>query len=105
MPQLLRQLRLWSRLNPIRSRGSRWRLAGLFGVVLLGSLIVLAVFIGIVIGVATANEKASEVVSDVLGAIFVSMLSIVSVVGASAVYVSLTKTETGVAGDVTEIFS
>jgi len=31
------------------TRGSRWRLAGLFGVVLLASLIVLAVFIGIVI--------------------------------------------------------
>jgi len=88
------------------TKGSRWRLAGLFGLFFVATLIVLALFIGLVVAVSMANQMASSILRDfLLGPVFVTLVSVVSVVGASAVYVSLTKTEQGVAGDVSSVFS
>ena len=88
------------------SRGQRWRLVGLVGILLLASVAVLlvGVIIGAILGM-TGATSAIDAVSDFgFGPIAETLIAAMTTVGAAAAYVGLRKAKEGPAEDIARTF-
>jgi hypothetical protein len=88
------------------SRGQRWRLTGLAGLLLVASLAVLLVGVitGAVLGVAGAGSAIDPVADLGFGPIAETLIAAVTTVGTAAAYVGLRTAKEGPAEDIARTF-
>jgi hypothetical protein len=88
------------------SRGQRWRLVGLAGLLLVASLGVLlaGVIVGAILGAAGAQDAIDPVANLGFGPIAETAIAMVTTVGTAAAYVGLRKAKEGPAEDIARTF-
>jgi hypothetical protein len=88
------------------SRGQRWRLTGLAGLLLVASLgvLLLGVVVGAILGVTGARSAIDRVADFGFGPIAETALAALTTVGTAAAYVGLRKAKEGPAEDIARTF-
>jgi hypothetical protein len=88
------------------SRGSRWRLAGLLGIALLGfSALLVVLTLVVTVLIISFGAGATPMATIILTPIWALIFSVFSTVGSAAAYTGLRIAKEGDAGDVAAVFA